>query len=227
VTTYTHSRLGSHGRLGNQIWQVIGTIGLAERNQATARLDGWWPGREWTSIPDEYFEPIVSGDVVDTFHHEGGYLQDPQLIPTVWDRSWLRCDHTPPKEQRALLRGATGVHVRRTDYLDKHRPHGVIPKDYYLDNWPTGRVFVFTDDPAWCERHLPGEIIHTPNAWADWHYLAACGAHLIGNSSFAWWAAHQAGGPVTCPKPWFTGEHAMDRLILDHWEAREWTTAHW
>ena len=222
MNVYTHSRLGQHGRLGNQLWQVLGTIGLAERAGAVARLDPWWVGRNHTSIPDEYFEPISSGPIVDTFNFGGGYLQDPQLIPHVWDRSWLRTPEYPPTGHRAILRGATGVHIRRGDYLDAHRPHGVIPLAWYLDNWPRGQVFVFTDEPDWCRRHLPGTIHHTGNPWADWHALAHCGAHLIGNSSFAWWAAHQAGGEVVCPTPWFEREN-MDHLILEHWDARPWT----
>ena len=78
------SKLGNHGRLGNQLFQIASTMGLAEKYGAQAAFPAW--------AYEEYFEtPLPHGDMQTTvveerfFHHHNweiagdcdlvGYLQ--------------------------------------------------------------------------------------------------------------------------------------------------------
>ena len=126
------------------------------------------------------------------------------------------------------------LHVRRGDYAsnpETQRVHGFCSPDYYRRAIDTvaarvadPRVFVFSDDPEWAERHLvldhPTTIVRNaaPNAELDdFRMLARCRHHIIANSSFSWWGAWLASHPtqvVVAPAPWFAVDTYDTRDLL-------------
>jgi hypothetical protein len=112
------------------------------------------------------------------------------------------------------------MHVRRGDFVG-NRFHGTMPAEYYTSalsaiapKFPKPKVFVFSDDIAWCERHLkfPFETMFMGHSYVGpkvSHYFAlmkACKAFVISNSSFAWWAAWLGDDReklVVAPKTWY------------------------
>ncbi len=108
----------------------------------------------------------------------------------------------------------SAVHVRRGDYAEEWRGHGMLPAEWYLRVWPRGRVLVFSDEPEWCEHHLPGEVVHSED-WMDLILMSMCQEFTISNSSFAWWAAWTSGKHTFAPTPWFPGH--VYNLYPDHW----------
>lgn len=231
MKTFTHTRVGEHGRLGNQLWQIMSTAGMAAEAGARVHVRPDWKYREWITLPPEWYEP-PEGEVVDTSTLGDGYLQDVAMLPDKAHRfQWLY----PTDAGRSKIAStigqlvtdgwgpfqySTGVHVRRTDYLDPWRPHGCLPLEWYQRNWPDGQVYVFSDEPTWCEDNLPGKVVHTGVDWLDWYLLSMCGAHVISNSSFAWWAAYRKAGPVVCPDPWFQGE--TRHMLVEGWTPAAW-----
>jgi hypothetical protein len=213
----TFPRLGRAGRFGNQLWQISGTMVLGDGDVSFPA----WPYAWWFRFPD-VFDGREGPDAADLSGLPRGraeYLQEARYIhPRM--RVWLEPSDAAEGIVERLVASyepatATAVHVRRGDYADGNRGHGMLGADWYLANWPDGRVLVFSDDPDWCAANLPGEVVREPEV-ESWLTMARCRAHVISNSSFAWWAAWWAGGPVTYPVPWFTGLPYGD-MFPDGW----------
>ena len=117
-----------------------------------------------------------------------------------------------------------GVHVRRGDYLSPEHVSSfdVLQRDRYypealsLISRMTGKrnLLIFSDDIEWC-RSRPyfkdavfRESSITAPPYDDLFLLSQCGALVIANSSFSWWAAMFAsrrGVPVAAPSTWLSG----------------------
>jgi len=155
----TFANIGQHGRLGNQLFQVASTIGIAEAN-----------GKPWkfpasissTSVGKlfglEGSEEIDTADCVelveerDEFYHVQiprtpdckpvslkGYFQNRQYfesIPTirhlfrVLPEVQLRVEKAVPE---ILLNNSVTMHVRRGDYIGlENAGYQLLAKEYYL-----------------------------------------------------------------------------------------------
>lgn len=220
----TYSKLGLNGRFGNQLWQIAGTLAVAwERNDKPTFPD--WEYAEWFNMPPEWFgssDGIESSTIADVPEHTREYLQHVPLI-APWERLIRKYFEPHPRvdisefEIEYCPRTAAAVHVRRGDYAESWRGHGMLSIDYYLKHWPSGRVLVFTDDPDWCADNLPGEIVHV-NPIIDFMLMRQCRSFVISNSSFAWWSAWLGNKPTVYPSPWFTGLPSGD-LNVTGWLA--------
>lgn len=118
---------------------------------------------------------------------------------------------------------AVSVHVRRTDYLQKHASefHGVCSADYYeraiqkITELVENPFFVFfSDDPGWVEANLAvyaGRFTVVKGnsgeaSWKDMFLMSNCSHHIIANSSFSWWGAWLNASKhkiVIAPEKWF------------------------
>lgn len=213
----TFPRLGRAGRFGNQLWQISGTMVLGDGDVSLPAWEyGWWfrfpdvfDGRDGTDAA------VLSGLPAG----RSEYLQEARFVHPGM-RAWLEPSDAAQGILTRLMATyepatAAAVHVRRGDYAQAWRGHGMLEADWYLGNWPDGRVLVFSDDPDWCAANLPGEVVREPEV-QSWLTMARCRAHVISNSTFAWWAAWWAAGPVVYPVPWFTGLDYGD-MFPDGW----------
>jgi hypothetical protein len=222
----TYSRLGENGRFGNQLWQIASTIGIAVLHDSSWSFPEW-PYRELFEMPEEWFTNRGGVEADSLAERLPGaarpYLQDSYYVQAAEEiiRPAFQLKPNPAMDDiadLAVAQKATAVHVRRGDYCEEWRGHGMLERDWYLQHWPSGRTLIFSDDPDWCEENLPGRVARFSET-DDFYLMSKCGRHLISNSSFAWWAAWIAGGPVTYPDPWFTSA-AVGRM---HWPG--WTKA--
>ena len=207
----TYPQLGQNGRLGNQLWQIASTIGIAVQLEEDWSFPDW-PYREHFQMPDEWFtnKPGVDASNLAIRLPERAriYLQDSYYVQLAEDiiRPAFQLRPDPLMDNicdLAVIDQAAAVHVRRGDYAEEWRGHGMLERDWYLQNWPSKRVVVFSDDRDWCDENLPGRVARF-SEMDDFYLMAHAKEHLISNSSFAWWAAWIAGGNVTYPDPWFT-----------------------
>ena len=123
------------------------------------------------------------------------------------------------------------LHVRRTDYVTNpltNRYHGVCSLHYYeralaksRSLGMTGKVFVFSDDEAWCRENfrdtsqfqIVGNEHAGPRASTHLWLMTLCRHFLIANSSFSWWAAWLSENPsktVVRPSQWFQAQGLKD-----------------
>jgi hypothetical protein len=189
----------------------------------------YWPG----------FEALRDGAYLD------GYWQSERYFGAI--AAAVRAEFAlrrPPEGENARLLDAirraeaVGIHVRRGDYVnDAHTAgyHGAAPAEYYAA--AVARLhalvaapdfFVFSDDPAWAERHMRVDeatvIVGHNDAehdGEDLRLMSACRHHIIANSTFSWWAAwlgERPGQHVVAPRRWFrAGPDARD-LVPARWE---------
>jgi hypothetical protein len=116
------------------------------------------------------------------------------------------------------------LHVRRGDYVTDPGVRdrmGTLEPDYYrraVEALATGigsvRLFVFTDDPDWCNANLQlgqetaviGATRDEGQRWASlMRLITLCDHHVLANSSFSWWGAWLNPSPgkiVVAPRPW-------------------------
>ncbi len=145
-------------------------------------------------------------------------------------------------EHAALIQRtpAVSVHVRRGDYvshplasavyvaLDARYYHRAIAHLATLTG-KTFTYFVFSDDPAWVEKHLsipsPYHLIDNngpDQAAEDLRLMSLCQHHIIANSSFSWWGAWLNASPnkaVIAPQQWFkAGQGSGDDLVSKTWK---------
>jgi hypothetical protein len=132
------------------------------------------------------------------------------------------------------------LHVRRSDYVTDPGVRdrmGTLDPEYYsraLDALGSGvgsvRLFVFTDDPAWCRANLSlsdqdvvlGATRAEADKWASFMQLMTlCDHHVLANSSFSWWGAWLNPSPakiVVAPRPWVQDSRwAEDGRIPADW----------
>lgn len=177
--------------------------------------------------------------------HLLGYWQDAQYFrgaeATLREQFRLSTALTPVEKSVRDLIGAhpcIGVHVRRGDYVHHARTnahHGVPSTEYYERSVQTlargrgvSRVFVFSDDPAWCKSSLAfgdlkvSVIDQGFSAAVEMRLLSECSHHVLSNSSFSFWAAWLAQTPgqrVIAPRAWFADGRPLPNLPAE-WELR-------
>jgi hypothetical protein len=205
----TYRRLGRNGQLGNQLWQIASTIGIA-RQKGEAPGFPFWRYQSYFSVPDDFF------GLMDVQSHDLGldYLQDLKYLQGIedevrryfrprsdlWDRLARRFDSL------LSLRHKTAVHVRRGDYLDNPQNFISLPVEYYVEamELTRGPYMVFSDDLDWCRANLPGDCYfmeHNTNV-EDLCLMAACDEHITANSTFSWWGAWLADTRAVYPRQW-------------------------
>ena len=208
MITYRH--LGRNGQLGNQLWQIAGTVGIARREGDMACFP-FWRYRRYFSVPAEMFRDLAS---VPSRDLGLDYLQDlanfedieddvrsyfsPQ--PDVWTRLADRFDGI------LSLPHKTSLHVRRGDYVGHNGFFANLPVAYYTEamSLTEGPYLVFSDDIPWCRSSLPGDCVFMENDrdYEDLFLMAACDEHIVANSTFSWWGAWIGGGHAILPREW-------------------------
>jgi hypothetical protein len=227
---------GNGGRLGNQLFAIASTIGLALRHGYTPRFPDDWRYRDLFNLPDEWFGDM-EGSL--TLHKErcyehdfmmeryakncninlsiSGYLQSPKY----WEgyEKEIR-QYLTPKGCNPGSRDAVGIHYRRGDYVGN--PNYAQLGEYYVlsCNHVTrpSTLIVRSDDSHFIKISF-GQTCGTE--LQDFIALAECKEHIISNSTFSWWAAYISGGKVVAPRKWFAGELAKrcstKDLLPENW----------
>jgi hypothetical protein len=215
---------GNNGRLGNQLFGIASTIGLALRHGYTPRFPADWKYRDSFNVPDEWFGEIVSLPG----HKEKGYEYDDSLefalsteahstslsgylqSPKYWEgyEKEIR-QYLTPKGCNLGSRDAVGIHYRRGDYVGNPNYVQLNNSYYYADacdHVTSPSEIVVRSDNALFIRVSFGQTCGTEIE--DFISLAECKEHIISNSTYSWWAAYLSGGKVVAPKEWFAGELA-------------------
>lgn len=166
--------LGQHGRLGNQLWQIAGAVGVAHSMGREPQVRPDWPYRAFFSLPEEWYGTEPSESVTNHVHGNRWrvrYMQDPSLWAEVAGE--VRAAFAPSTRARAVLdalpqpgRMDVAVHVRRTDYLSMPEHLPALPAHWYgravgplriLLGWKHAhelRLHIYGDDPAWADANL-------------------------------------------------------------------------
>jgi hypothetical protein len=203
------SQLGKYGRLGNQLFQVASTMGLAEKHGAQAAFPAW--------AYEQYFEtpiphgPMQPNQVQERFfhHHEWdirgdcdllGYMQSEKYFGSI--RLKLKAQFVAEQKARhgeIFQRETILIQVRRGDYVG-NPGYYQLSSTFYLDalvahfpNWRDYNLLITSDDIEYCRTMFEGlPNAYFPTGVSDIENLAlasACDHFIISNSSFGWWCA--------------------------------------
>jgi hypothetical protein len=230
----TYSKLGNFGRLGNMLFQIAATIGIATKNNINYTFPPW-------SYSKHFKNPIPQSKinfVTHTYAEPNSHYSDTILTTKYnWDlkgyfQSWKYFDHckdliehyfTPNFDIKGLF-GDVAIHVRRGDYLGIQHIHPILDMSYYIEamqHFPDSTFVIFSDDINWCEKNFPqNDCVFMPPKTDvyDLFHMSKYPNQIIANSSFSWWAAWLNKNPkkiIIAPKNYVTGETRDDRIPLD------------
>ncbi len=228
----TYSSLGHFGRLGNQMWQIASTIGIAKKNNLNYCFPHWdYQDYFAHRLPENYpnslnrvtekssaYSPITLDD--NTNWDLYGYFQSYKYFEHCQED--IRYFFEPLEGYNCM--GGTAIHVRRGDYLSLSHIHLNLTMSYYeraMNLFPYNEQFVvFSDDIAWCMQNFPhgNNIVfgHNVSDIRDLFTMMTCKNFIIANSSYSWWGAYLGSHPekrVIHPSRWVTNE--PQEVMLD------------
>lgn len=237
------SRLGSHGRLGNQLFQLASTLGLAEKYGASASFPTW--------PYEEYFETEVPHGEIESyqvkekfFHHYDweltencdlfGYMQSEKYFGSI--RLKLKDSFVQEMKDRmkeCFSKETICIQIRRGDFVGNPNYHQ-LSINYFIDalltnfpNWRDYNVLFISDDIEYCKVHF--ECM--PNAYFTVGFndietiglASACDHFILSNSSFGWWAAYLGEKPeskIIHPGYLLAGKLLQENDAKDYWPER-------
>ena len=241
----TFLRLGGFGRLGNQLWQIASTIGIATKIGVPFEFPRWqYRGDFGNKLPmfiytanTTYFTEFKEPS---TYYNEinldpavnwslSGYFQSPKYFENAEEIIKFYFD-LDVKGKRFQL-DYVSIHVRRTDYKNLRTVHTNLDEtDYYekaMALFPNRRFLLFSDDIKWCKEHFKDRVhyFESPDEFECMKYMSACESHIIANSSFSWWGAYLGMNPykqVIYPNKWVETEDRNDRIPnKEEWKGLE------
>lgn len=230
--TISFNKIGSFGRLGNQMFQYAALKGIARHRDLEFAIPFSPELNDWVDHQlSKYFKLDGSLQIESIgnqnerweshFHFDQtlfetcedgtdlmGYFQTEKYFSHIRDE--ILNDFTIKQKFEKPMKEYIALHVRRGDYINQPQFHPVCPVDYYynaLDKMPSLPVVVMSDDIEWCEQFIPGSMYlkNTSNIH-DLYVMSQANHNIIANSSFSWWGAWLNQNPdriVVAPEQWF------------------------
>lgn len=174
----TFPQLGNLGRIGNQMFQIASTIGIAKANGMEVFFPDW-PFDQFLNKPIPHIDSLVNPDYL--FSENGdipslpkngsvygltGYFQSEKYFLNyeneIRQLFSLKDEARIKEENKSILSSSNcSIHIRRGDYLDAQQlsHHGIVGMDYYnkavkFFNVNTVNFIVFSDDINWCKENI-------------------------------------------------------------------------
>jgi hypothetical protein len=243
---YSYRNLGNNGRLGNQLFQIAGTLGMAQAESTQAHFPSW-AYEPYFCVPSEFFGTIP----VDTRDLGRDYLQDVALFTgfettvheylSFSDHAHKIAKDTFPQFAESGGVHRTAVHIRRGDYLQIGEHIPTCPIHYFelcmhevCQQFPDAQFLVFTDDPQWSHGYFDGidnvqivseQVTNTiEREISEFVLMTSCDSFIISNSTFSWWSAFLSQSEyVFVPNKWYNEALAhldASKFLLPHWNQR-------
>ncbi len=203
------THLFNQGRLGNQMFQIASTIGIAKKRGFNYMFPHWPFSKFFkNSVPQgnpsfsntyfqggkvEYHEPMITDNTClnGYFQSEKYFDHCKDFIKDLFEPS----DEVQKKAEKYLKifdKPTVSIHIRRGDYLQCGWFPGMEFYKEAIKAFGDSFLFVvFSDDPDWCKANLPikNNIYILEDEVTSIHLMSLCDHHIISNSSFSWWGA--------------------------------------
>lgn len=226
----TFQNLGRYGRLGNGMFQIASTIGIARKNG----YQFCFP--EWKNYDHkERFGSTEDIDIQKYFLNPLPPLNDPKYpdYPIPWgyhgfnipdnvslsghmqsEKYFKHCErdirHYFRMRDELPANKDVAIHVRLGDYDDNYHPR--LGKEYYekaMDHFPDAKFTLFSDDINQAVKmfhHKDIRALASVDTMEDFKNMRSHKHFIIGNSTYSWWAAWLGEHPdkkVIAPSNWF------------------------
>lgn len=226
-----------NGRLGNNMFQIAATLSLAKKSKDAVvfphttyaghrgikpvdlGIFGYdFPRGELPSENTRYEEkddtysdiPVSKNLTLCGFYQSYQYFDD--IRDELIDKYFIpNKDIAERLSKIEISPNATGVSVRRGDYIMLQQNHCVLSEQYYNDAFEkyctdSDQLFVLSDDFDWCKQTFGGNVIYVDDSVGVQLFLMTKMKHLVmSNSTFAWWGAYlnRTNGNIVMPDPWY------------------------
>lgn len=226
-----------NGRLGNNMFQIAAILSLAKKtgedvifphttyagHRGTRPVDlsifGYnFPRGELPADNDKHEEkddsyspiPVLKNLTISGFYQSYQYFDD--IREELINKYFVPNNEIAEKLSKIeISQNATGVSVRRGDYLMLQQNHCVLSEQYYNEAFEkycseSDQLFVFSDDFDWCKETFGGNVIYVQESIGVQLFLMTKMKHLVlSNSTFAWWGAYlnNTYGNIVMPDPWY------------------------
>lgn len=236
------SKLGSFGRLGNQLFQIAATIAAAERFDRQAVFPLWKYAYAFQGPFDQSLDlDRIKYVYAEPFFSYAAIPDLPNLDLKGYFQSWRYFDHCRELIRQRLrfaadllperwpgLSDTWAIHVRRGDYIKLAHYHVNLNMDYYLEAMNLARNFgatsflIFSDDLQWCRENFSQgvDFVEGLDEVQSLCLMSKCGNHIIANSSYSWWGSWLSENPqqkIIAPRMWFTIQTDTEDLYLPKW----------
>lgn len=245
----SYSQLGNpkNGRLGNSLFQIASTIGIALTNGTTAAFPKWSYARffknELPEVTGIYPSQREAGYHFTPFEIQGntnvnGWLQSSKYWRGFEDQVKEALQFKPEIYKPIMEpngKQTIAISVRRGDFVGNPNYYQ-LPIGYYIQallehfpNYHDYNIIFFSDDLPYCKVHFEClDNAYFPQGYSDIEQLAlmtTCDHFIISNSTFSWWGAYlgtKEGTKVIRPLKNITGMLEKNNSERDYWEPT-WT----
>lgn len=229
----TFGRLGKHGNLGNQLWEIGSVMGIAHRNKMAYAFPKWKYADYFVKALPFTDKQIANRINEKQYHYEDMVIksnQDTDLLGWFQSEKYFdKIKHlvrgqfgfkpaflsATLKKQLQKLNGhqLCAISVRRGDYVGNPN-YAQLGMNYYIGAtrlMPKGCKFVvFSDDIDWCKNQFPEDFIFIEDHTAieQLAMMSLCHHFIIANSSFSWWGAwlgEKKDSVIVAPHVWNAG----------------------
>ncbi|KAJ9578889.1 hypothetical protein L9F63_004903 [Diploptera punctata] len=223
------------GRLGNQIWQYVSVVVIANITGRAAFVPSCILQemssvfKNLTALPLKYIGNF-DGDIVLPVIGQLPY----HIIPHLKEvRHILEFhDYLTEKSQEILRNSSKGqmgvvfvsVHVRRTDYefylrIVYNRPLVTADyfrrqMDYFRNKYTRVILMIVSDDPDWSERELSADdtaVVRDSSPEQDLSLMASCNHSILDYGTFGTWGALLAGGETVL----YDIKYGLEQYLVD------------
>lgn len=214
----TFSKIGKKGNLGNQLFQIASTIGLAVKhnhdfaflewkyqdyfkNKLPLFLSSQVPG--FVSVEEKQYNYYDWEFKAENYDLEG-WLQtekyfDKELVKHYFEFSDSLKDRITAEYKSVFERRTILISIRRGDFVN-HPDYFQTPIKYYLNSlvtffpdWDSCNLIILSDDINYCKFHfsfLENAFFADGLNEAEQLCLGSlCNDFIISNSTFSWWTA--------------------------------------
>lgn len=213
----TFNKLGRYGRLGNQMFQIASTIGIARKQGYNYGFPAWknydhkerFKSDEDIDVqkyfrnplpevaPGEYPEHNIPWGYHNVVCPDGvslhGHMQSEKYFDHCADEVYHYFKMKEPEGlDIEIMPGVVAIHLRAGDYGGDYHP--VMDMDYYnsaMAVFPDHPFLVFSDEIQTC-REMFGDRVDYMEAndyMTDFYLMTQCDHFIISNSTYSWWAA--------------------------------------
>lgn len=207
----TYSKLGQNGRLGNQLFQIAGIMGIAAKYGVEAVFPHWKYASFFKKglnhgqvknpiqlkVPQFHFDLLMFDSInwdedVDVVT---GHFQSEEYFKHCEDLIREQFQFSIDGHDSLFKKPSIAIHVRHGDYIGNenyvtyYADYFLAQLDKYFSGWD-GNVYVFSDNPSYCKYTLKGCHVFEGNSEIlDLYLMSRCDHFIISNSSYSWWGA--------------------------------------
>ncbi len=212
----TFSKLEKKGNIGNQLFQIAASIGIAVSNNQSYCFPVWSFQSFFKNKLPILNNPQKFQDYQEQqFHFERialdnqdydllGWFQSEKYFDINLTKKYFEINETIVLEvkklyKEALCKKTILISIRRGDFVD-HLDYFQLPINYYInalidnfDDWENSNLIILSDDINYCKFHFSflKNVYFSENLSIIQQFALSslCDDFIISNSTFSWWCA--------------------------------------